>query len=323
MSSSVQQSRHPTLADVEAARDRIAGNVWQTPAERSGWLSEIAGTDVYLKFECWQRTGSFKVRGAFNAVAVLEQTRRANGIVTASAGNHGQAVALAASRVGIRCRVFVPHDAPDAKKARIRDFGAELDDSSASYDEAEDVAREHAAGRDLVFLHGFSDIDVVAGQGTVGLEVAEQVPDVRTIIVPVGGGGLVSGIGIAVEGTGIRVTGVQSDRTRNMHDALAAGAVVDVPVVATLADGLAGRTDAISLERVSRWVDGVTLVDEDTIEEAIRGLFAHHGAVAEGAGAVGVAALLSGTVRAEGPAVIVVSGRNIDTDRLARILKSD
>lgn len=310
-------------SDVVAARDRIRGDVWPTPAERSGWLSEIAGTDVYLKFECWQRTGSFKVRGAFNAVSVLDRSRRAKGIVTASAGNHGQAVALAASRSGIRCRVFVPADAPEAKKDRIRDFGAELDDVYPSYDEAEDAALEHAGTRGLAFVHAFSDPAVVAGQGTVGLEIAEQVPDVRTIVVPVGGGGLASGIGIALEGRGIRVTGVQSERTRNMHDALAAGRVVDVPVIPTLADGLAGRTDEISVERVARHVDGVTLVSEPAIEDAIRGLFSNHGAVAEGAGAVGVAALLSGGSTLAGPVVVVVSGRNIDPGRLARILKSD
>jgi threonine dehydratase len=318
----VTERSHPTAADIEAARERIAGQVWQTPAERSGWLSAVTGTDVHLKFECWQRTGSFKVRGAFNAVAEIERQRRAGGIVTASAGNHGQAVALAASRAGIRCRVFVPAAAPEAKKARIRDFGAELDDSCASYDDAEDAAIAHAKARGLYFLHGFSDIAVVAGQGTVGLEILEQVPEVRTIVVPVGGGGLVSGIGIAVAGRGIRVSGVQSELTRNMHAALEAGGVVDVAVVPTLADGLAGRTDAISVDRVGRWVDGVSLVGESAIEDAIRGLFANHGAVAEGAGAVGVAALLSGAIDVEGPVVVVVSGRNIDPDRLARILKS-
>jgi threonine dehydratase len=318
----VTEQSHPTASDIEAARERIAGQVWQTPAERSGWLSTASGTEVHLKFECWQRTGSFKVRGAFNAVAEIERKRSASGIVTASAGNHGQAVALAASRAGIRCRVFVPAAAPEAKKARIRDFGAELDDSYTSYDDAEDAAIAHAKARRLYFLHGFSDRAVVAGQGTVGLEILDQVPEVRTIVVPVGGGGLVSGIGIAVAGRGIRVAGVQSELTRNMHAALEAGGVVDVPVVPTLADGLAGRTDAISLDRVGRWVDGVSLVSESAIEDAIRGLFANHGAVAEGAGAVGVAALLAGVIAVEGPAVIVVSGRNIDPDRLARILKS-
>jgi len=310
-------------SDIEAARRRIRDEVWLTPAERSSWLSELVGTDVYLKFECWQRTGSFKVRGAFNAVAVLERSLRTTGVVTASAGNHGQAVALAASRSGIRCRVFVPADAPESKKARIRDFGAELDDTSASYDEAEDVAMAHAGRSGFRFLHPFSEPHVVAGQGTVGLEILEQVPAVRTVVVPVGGGGLAAGIGLALEGPGVRVTGVQSERTRNMHDALEAGRIVDVPVVPTLADGLAGRTDATALDRVARWVDGVSLVDERSIAEAVRGLFGHHGAVAEGAGAVGVAAMLADKIRIDGPAVVVISGRNIDPDRLARILGGD
>lgn len=313
----------PTLDDVRAARARIRDDVWLTPAERSSWLSDLAGVDVYLKFECWQRTGSFKVRGAFNAVAILDRTRRAKGIVTASAGNHGQAVALAASRSGIRCRVFVPADAPEAKKERIRDFGAELDDRYPSYDEAEDAALEHASLQGLAFVHAFSDPAVVAGQGTIGLEILEQVPHVGTVIVPVGGGGLASGIGIALAGRDITVAGVQSDRTRNMHDALAAGRVVDVPVVPTIADGLAGRTDEVSVRRLARYVGGVALVDEESIARAIRGLFAHHGAVAEGAGAVAVAGLLAATLPSAGPTVVVVSGRNIDPGRLARILKDD
>jgi threonine dehydratase len=308
-------------ADVEAARDRIAGEVWRTPVERSSWLSERAGVDVHLKFECWQRTGSFKVRGAFNAMAQLRRSRGKTGIVTASAGNHGQAVALAASRAGMRCLVFVPGTAPEAKKSRIRDFGAELDDRYSSYDEAEDAALEFAAGNDLHFLHPFSDPAVVAGQGTIGLEIADQVPGIHTVVVPVGGGGLAAGVGIACAARGIRVLGAQSERTRNMHDALAAGALVDVPVQPTLADGLAGRTDEVSVARVARWVEGVSLVGEETIAAAMRGLFQHHGAVAEGAGAAGVAALLSGAVRPEGPLAIVVSGRNIDPDLLARILK--
>jgi len=313
----------PVLDDVEAAAERIAGHIWPTPVERSAWLSDAAGADVYLKYECWQRTGSFKCRGAFNAVARLSAPERDRGLVTASAGNHGQAVALAAATFGARCTVFVPRTAPAAKKDRIAGSGATVSDDHETYDDAEDAAIEYAALSGSTFVHAFSDFDVVAGQGTVGLEIMRQIPGVRTIITPVGGGGLASGIGIATRHADIGLIGVQSELTRNMHDALAAGRLVDCPVVPTLADGLAGRTDAISVRRLGHFMDRVELVGEHEIAAAIRGLFRHHNVVAEGAGAVGVAAVSDGRIDAGGPIAVVVSGRNIDVDRFGSILASD
>jgi len=310
----------PDIAAVEAARSRIAGQVWRTPLERSAWLSEWCGADVHLKLEGWQTTGSFKLRGAFNAVASMTPDERARGIVTASAGNHGQAVALAASRHGARAMVFVPRTAPDAKKSRIRSFGAVLDESAANYDDAEDAAMVHAARVGAMFVHAFSDDAVVAGQGTVGLEILEDLPAVRTIVVPVGGGGLIAGIATVAKPAGKRVIGVQSERTPNLHAALAAGRLVDCPIVPTLADGLAGRTDERSLSRCQRLVDSVHLVAEASIGPAIHDLFHRHGVVAEGAGAVGVAALLERSIPMEGPVAVVISGRNLDAGTFSRWL---
>jgi threonine dehydratase len=309
-----------TLNDVFAARARVQGHVWHTPLERSAWLSAAAGTEVYLKLECFQRTGSFKVRGAFNAVASLPESERARGLITASAGNHGQAVSLAASRFGARATIFVPRSAPEAKKSRIRSFGATLDDHFESYDDAEDAAVRWASEHQSTFVHAFSDAAVVAGQGTLALELLEDLPAVRTVVIPVGGGGLIAGMGTVLKAAGARVLGVQSDRTPNVHAALAAGRLVDCPVVATLADGLAGRTDEISVQRVSRIADDVRLVPEAALAPAIRDLFRHEGVVAEGAGIVGVAALLAQVLTVEGPVVLVISGRNLDSDTFARIL---
>jgi threonine dehydratase len=311
----------PDTAAIESARSRIAGQVWRTPLERSAWLSERCGVEVHLKLECWQTTGSFKLRGALNAVASMTAEERDRGIVTASAGNHGQAVAFAARRYGARATVFVPRTAPDAKKSRIRSFGAVLDESAPDYDDAEDAAMAHAARIGATFVHGFSDDAVVAGQGTVGLEILEDLPTVRSIVVPVGGGGLIAGIATVLRREGVQVVGAQSERTPNMHAALAAGRLVDCPIVPTLADGLAGRTDERGLARCRRLVDAVHLVAESSIGPAIRELFVRHGVVAEGAGAVGVAALLEGVIEPAGPTVVVISGRNLDAGRLAQLLR--
>ncbi|MGH7553313.1 MAG: threonine ammonia-lyase, partial [Longimicrobiales bacterium] len=205
----------PSLADVHTAQRRIARSISKTPLERSVWLSQWTGVEVFLKLECWQRTRSFKMRGAAHAVAALPSDARVRGLVTASAGNHGQAVALAAAEAGISATIFVPSDAPRTKKARIRGYGAALEEEQPNYDEAERAAIAFARERGALFVHAFSDPAVVAGQGTVGLEILEQLPTVREIIVPVGGGGLIGGIGVVTvsAGRGIRVIGVQGSQT--------------------------------------------------------------------------------------------------------------
>lgn len=314
------------MADVLRARRRLHGIARVTPLEHSTWLSERAGCDVYLKLECRQRTGSFKLRGAYNAVAALDAEARGRGLVAASAGNHGQGLALASRSHHARCTVFVPADAPAAKKARIRALGAELREA-ASYDAAEAEAIRFGEATGAAFIHPCSDPAVIAGQGTVGLEIAETLPDVAHALVPVGGGGLVTGIGIALAaltGGNAVVTGVQTKSACVMHDSLAAGRVLEPPPhETTLADGLAGGIDATGLENVRATVDGIALVDDAEVASAIRELYRHHGVVTEGAGAVTVAAVASGRVRPRGPVALVLSGGNIDGDRLARILQGE
>src|SRR5688572_13477647 len=201
----------PSLRDIYIARKRISTIARRTPLDRSLWLTELTGHDVYLKLECWQRTKSFKMRGAYNAIASLDQQARARGLVTASAGNHGQAVALAARELGAKAIIFVPATAPETKKARIRSFGAELRDEEPTYDHAQVAAQQFAQETGATFVHAFSDAAVVAGQGTVGIEIIEDLPHVRDVLVPVGGGGLIAGIGIALKSTSpeLRVIGIQ------------------------------------------------------------------------------------------------------------------
>jgi threonine dehydratase len=304
-------------------KSEIPGPLRRTPLHHSLWLSEVLGVPVHLKLECWQQTGSFKLRGAMSAVAALDPAVRQRGLVTASAGNHGQAVAFAARLMGIPAIVFVPASAPATKQARIRRFGAELRAVPGSYDDAAAAARALSAEGVAHLVHPFNDPAVVAGQGTVGLEILEDLPDVRQVVVPVGGGGLVAGVGAAIKAAGgadVRVIGVQSEATRAMHAAIEAGRVVATEVVPTLCDGLAGEVEEASFLRARRVMDALHLVTEADVAAAIRALYVHEGVVAEGSGAVGIAAALDGLFEADGPIAIVVSGGNIDRAELALIL---
>jgi threonine dehydratase len=313
------------MAQIYRARARLRGVTRRTPLVHSEWLSACTGVAVHLKLECWQITHSFKLRGAYNAVAALDASARARGLVTASAGNHGQALALAARLYDARATIFVPESAPRAKQTRIARYGAEVRPVAGSYDDAAEAAREFASERGATIIHSFNDPDVVAGQGTVGTEIVEELPQVRTVVVPIGGGGLAAGVGVALKsalGPRARVLGVQSTETVAMHAAFVAGSVVPTPVLPTLCDGLAGETEPESYERVREVVDSIHLVAEHSVAEAIRLLFQEEGVVAEGSGAVGVAAALEG-LPLEGPTAIVVSGGNIDRRALSRILAED
>jgi threonine dehydratase len=296
----------------------------RTPLERSIWLSDLAGHDVYMKLEAWQRTRSFKMRGAYNAVASLDPEQRARGLVTASAGNHGQAVALAAREVGARATIYVPQNAPETKKRRIQAFGAAINTDYPSYDDAQVAAEEFAERTGAAFVHSFSDRAVVAGQGTVGVEILEDMPGVKNVIVPVGGGGLIAGIGIAIKSANpaIRVIGVQSTATPAMYEAFRAGKLVTCPLAPTLADGLAGQVDELSFARAREVVDEMILVDEESIPAAIRGMY-RDGVLGEGGAAVSVAAIAERKVELNGPTVIVITGGNIDAERFAAILSSE
>ncbi|MBB4637611.1 pyridoxal-phosphate dependent enzyme [Longimicrobium terrae] len=316
----------PTFADVLAADRRLDGVVRRTPLERSAWLSQRAKTDVLLKLELSQRTGSFKLRGAYNAVASLSPEARARGLVTASAGNHGQGVALAATLVGCRATVFVPADAPETKRRRIAGFGGDVRLVDGGYDDAHHEAEAFAARTGALYVHAFSDPAVVAGQGTVGLEILRERPDVRTLVVPVGGGGLIGGIGVVARamGSGVRIIGAQTHETAAMHASLAAGRLTSPDYGETVCEGLSGDVDERSLALAMRVVDGIVLVSEDEVRRAIRRLYVEEGVVAEGSAAVAAAAVMQGALDgAEGPAAVVLTGGNVDARRLAGILCTD
>jgi threonine dehydratase len=313
----------PGVTDVLAAARRVEGIARRTPLERSHWLGERTGADVFLKLENQQRTGAFKLRGAVNALAALPPGDRARGVVTASAGNHGMGVAWAARALGVPASVWVPATAAATKRRRIARFGADLREVPGGYDEAHHAAEEHARDSGLPFVNAFSDFQVVAGQGTVGLEILAELPEVRTLVVPAGGGGLVGGIGVVARalGRGVRVVGVQTEATTALHDSLAAGELRSPAVVPTLCEGLSGDIDARALELARRVVDEVVLVSEDAVRRAIRELYVEEGVVAEASAAVAAAALLEGAVPGlRGPVAVVVSGGNIDAALLAAIL---
>jgi threonine dehydratase len=313
----------PSIDEVRAAARRLEGVVRRTPLETSDALSEISGAEVHLKLEGMQRTGSFKLRGAYNFIAALSPAGRARGLVTASAGNHGQGVALAARLLGARAVVYVPASAPDSKQRRIARHGAELRRVDGGYDDAHAAAEAFAAESGACYVHAFSDPAVVAGQGTVGLEIFEDLPAVRTLVVPVGGGGLIGGIGIVARalGDGIRIVGVQTHETAAIHASLAAGRLVSPAYGPTLCEGLSGDTDLPALELARRVVDEVVLVSEDAVRRAIRWLYVEEGVVAEGSAAVAAAALLEGAVSPRhGPVAVVLTGSNLDASRLAQIL---
>jgi threonine dehydratase len=280
---------------------------------------------VRLKLEITQVTGSFKVRGAMNALASLRESRPdVRRVVTASAGNHGQAVALSASRLGLSARVFVPATAPAGKRDAIRRLGAEMIEAP-SYDDAEAMARATALDADAVFVSAYSHPDVIAGAGTIALEMFEDDPALDLIIVPLGGGGLASGVAIAAHGSRrpVPVMAVEAAASPVFTSALAAGRIVTVDVKPTLADGLAGNMepDSQTFEIVRDLVERVVAVDEARLADAMRGLIEHEHLIVEGAGAAAVAGLLSGALDLAGRRIgVVLSGRNVDEPVVRRIL---
>jgi threonine dehydratase len=306
----------PALADIDAARTRIASLARITPVFSSETLGRLSRRRVFLKAENLQRTGSFKIRGAFNKIQSLDDSERAAGVVTASSGNHGQAVALAAREAGVHATVFMPEDAPMAKVDAARNYGAEIVLVGQGYDEAHQAALERVqAGSTLV--HAFEDPVVIAGQGTLGLELAEQLPeDVEVVVVPVGGGGLASGIALALKERrpSVRIVGVQAANCAPYTGVEPAGL--------TIADGIAVKTPgeltrSILSERIDSWVT----VEDDQIAEAIVLLIERVKLVVEGAGAVSVAALLAGKIDGEGSACALLSGGNIDASLLVEVAR--
>src|SRR3954466_8286210 len=288
----------PTPADIERARALLDGVVRVTPVYGSETFSRLAGREVWLKAENLQRTGSFKIRGAVNRISFLDAHERAAGVVTASAGNHGQAVAWAAREAGVRARIYVPLDAPMAKVEACQNYGAELMLEGERLENALAAARAYVEEADATFVHPFEDPRVIAGQGTIGLELAEQVPDAATVLIPIGGGGLAAGIATALRSVkpDVRIVGVQAGKT---GFTIADGIFVKYPGELTM-----GILDSL--------LDDIVHVVDEEITEAIVLLLERSKLVVEGAGAVGLAALLAGKVGGDGPALVVLSGGNID-----------
>ena len=314
-----------TLADVEAARARLAGVIHETPCAYSQRLSDLTGARVFVKLENLQMTGSFKERGAANVLLQLSPAERRRGVVTASAGNHGLAVAFHAARLGVGAVIVMPEWAPLTKVTAARRQGAEVVLHGENYDEAYARAREVETERGLVFVHPFDDLRVIAGQGTIGLELAAQVPDLEAVLVPVGGGGLAAGTAVAVKGRkpGVEVIGVQADEVAAMKAAWASGERVTVPSAPTIADGIAvRRAGEHTLALCRRWVDQIVSVSEEEIANAILLLLEIEKTVVEGAGAVPLAALVNKKVAGAGKTVaLVLSGGNIDVNLISRIIE--
>lgn len=315
-----------TAADIARARTAIADVARVTPVLSSWTLSERAGGgEIVLKAENLQRTGSFKVRGATNKLDALGDAA-ARGVVAGSAGNHAWAVALAARQRGVRCEVIMPPHAPLGKVEGCRELGAVVSEGGDTVDACVALARERAAETGMAFIHPFDDADVVAGQGTLGLELLDQVPDLRKVIVCVGGGGLAAGTAIAVKSARptVEIVGVQAEVVAAFPPSLAAGHPVEIAGATTIADGIAlKRPGDITLPLVQRWVDGIVTVGEDDIAEAMVLLMERAKLVVEGGGAVGVAALLTGAVTpaAEGTTCVVLSGGNVDPGLLATVAR--
>lgn len=315
-----------TAQDVQRARRAVADVVRHTPVLASATLTERCGGEVVLKAESLQRTGSFKIRGALNRLHALGDACAA-GVVCGSAGNHAQALALAARERGVPCEVFMPTEAPIAKVEGAVALGAQVHLVGSSVDECIAAARERAAASGLGFVHPFDDPDVVAGQGTLGLELLEDLPDLATVVVPLGGGGLLSGVAIAVKSARpeVRVVGVQIESCASYPASLEAGAPVATPGSrGTIADGIAvKRPGDLTLALVRQWVDEVVVVEEDATAEAMVLLLERAKLVVEGGGAVGVAALLGGQVAAatSGTTCVVLSGGNVDPGLLAVVAR--
>lgn len=306
----------PGLADIEAARTGLEGVARTTPVARSETLTRLAGRPVFLKAETLQRTGSFKVRGAVTKIRSLGPDERAAGVIAASAGNHGQAVAWAAREAGIGATVFMPAEAAFAKIGATRDYGAEVVLGGESLDEAIAAARERAEATGATIVHPFDDPVVVAGQGTLGLELAEQLGEVETVVVPVGGGGLCAGIALALaeRRPELRIVGVQAARCAPL-----AGATVLGP---TIADGIAvKRPSELTRSVLEERLEAIVTVSDEEIAAAIVLLLERAKLVVEGAGAVGVAALLAGRVPGSGAVCAVLSGGNIDASLLAEVTR--
>ena len=317
----------PTLAEFEAARETVAAVIDLTPMESSRSLSEVLGSDVWLKCENLQRTGSYKIRGAYNRLVHLSDEEKARGVVAASAGNHAQGVAFAARELGIHSTIFMPVGVALPKLSATKEYGADVELSGNVVDETLRAAAEFAEETGAVFIHPFDHRDVILGQGTLGLEILEQRPDVDTILIPIGGGGLISGVASAVKqkaaqtGRSVRIIGVQAANAAAYPTSLISGEPTEIQILPTIADGIAvSKPGILNFEIVRDVVDEVITVEEDDIARALLVLLERAKLVVEPAGAVGVAAILAGKVQHSGTTVAILSGGNIDPLMMERII---
>ena len=313
-----------TLADIEAARERIAGKVRVTPLFEKQVLTERFGVPVYVKDEHLQRTGSFKIRGAMNLMSQLDPAERARGVVAASAGNHAQGVAVAAAAHGMRATIFMPADATLSQVEATRGYGAQVILAGANLSEALDAAHAHCDAIGGVWVHPFDDPRIIAGQGTLGLELVDQVPEIATVILPIGGGGLFAGTATAIRALrpGCRIVGVQAAACQSIAAARAAGHPVMVHAAPTMADGIAVKQPgANTFPIIEALIDELVTVDDNELGSAMLWLMERAKQVVEGAGAATMAALLAGKVEPVGPTVCVLSGGNIDPMALIPVIR--
>ena len=313
------------LAGVLAARRVVQPHIWRTPLLASDTLSHRCGGDVYLKLECWQQTGSFKVRGALNKLAALSPQEWGQGVVTASAGNHGLGVAYASQVLGLPAAViFVPENAAVAKVNHLASFECQVRRAGADYDAAHALAEAYAREQGAVYVSAYDDPLIIAGQGTVGLEVMEDLPDADLLVVPVGGGGLIAGMALAAKAVNpaVRIVGVQPDASPAAYFSLRDGQPYETyPAAPTICDGLAGGFGRVPFQVAADWIDEVVVVPEADIRRAVGWLLAQEQLVVEGSGAIAVAPLLNGQLDAAGQKVAaVLTGRNVDTALLRDIL---
>lgn len=325
MATSPATSRMIALSDVKAALGRVRDSIYLSPCARSETFSRLTGNSIFLKLDNQQRTGAFKERGALNKLLTLSQEERNRGVIAASAGNHAQGVAYHAGRHGIRAHIYMPLTTPLTKVSATRGYGADVILHGANYDEAYEEALQRGRRDHLTLVHAFDDDAVIAGQGTLGLEILQQQPEIEAIVAPIGGGGLIGGIACAVKETipRVEVFGVQPARLPSMKVAIAEGHPVTLSPAATIADGIAvRRAGDRTLPLVQKYVDDIVTVDEEEIANAILLLLEREKTLAEGAGAAAIAALLNHKLPLAGKKVaVLVCGGNIDVTLLSRIIE--
>jgi threonine dehydratase len=323
-SPTTQPTPLPTLADIQAAREALRGVSVYTPMEESRWLSDLTGGPVLLKAENLQRTGSFKIRGAYLRMCRLSDQEKANGVVAASAGNHAQGVALAAKMLGIKATVFMPEGAPIPKEKATRGYGADVRFHGHSVDTALVEAKRFAEETGAVLIHPFDHPDIVTGQGTCGLEIVEQCPEAATVLVPTGGGGFIAGIATAIKSLrpDVRIVGIQAEGAAAFVESLAQGHPVALASMTTMADGIAvGCPGDVPFRAIQKYVDEIVTVSEESLSRALLMLLERAKLVVEPAGAAAVAALLDDPKRYATPTVAVLSGGNIDPLLMLRVIR--